>query len=132
MAFCQLAYVSDVSVANGCYHPDDLTHLVACARRNNVRDGITGILLTGRRGFIQVIEGPRMAVLSLFDRLESDPRHENLVLLHKGDAQLRAFPETPLSLSKASPATIHQLESALPSLGTGLCAKLTTEAASLV
>lgn len=132
MAFCQLAYVSDVSGANGCYHPDDLSHLVACARRNNVRDGITGILLTGKRGFVQVIEGPRMAVLSLFDRLESDPRHNNLVLLHKGDTQLRAFPEMPLSLCKASPDALRQLESAMPSLGTGLCSKLTTEAASLV
>ncbi|MGD1933284.1 MAG: BLUF domain-containing protein [Candidatus Phaeomarinobacter sp.] len=132
MAFCQLAYVSDASGSNGCYHPDDLNHLVACARRNNVRDGITSFLLAGNTGFVQLIEGPRVAVLSLFDRLESDPRHHNLVLLHRDDADVRAFPNNPMCLMQAEADALSRLETAVPVLGQGLCAKLTAEATGLI
>jgi len=131
MAFCQLAYVSDVSRSNGCYHPDDLSHLVACARRNNVRDGITSFLVAGNTGFVQLIEGPRVAVMSLFDRLESDPRHSNLVLLHRADASYRAFPDNPMCLMQADHEALTRLECAVPALGQGLYSKLTAEAAGL-
>ena len=64
MALCQLAYVSDID--RPC-SPGDISNLVQAARRNNVRDNITGILLAGRGGFIQLVEGPRMAVIGLLD-----------------------------------------------------------------
>lgn len=129
MAFCQIAYVSDVEVPCA---PDDLSQLVACARRNNVRDGITGILLSGRAGFIQLIEGPRMAVLSLFERLENDPRHRNMVILHKGDTHLRTFPDRPLCLQQADQDSLQRLEKALPVLSAGLCSQMTADAIGLI
>jgi len=128
MALSQIAYVSEM---HGSCDSEELAHLMACARRNNVRDGITGILLTGRSGFIQVFEGPPGAVVSLFDRLENDPRHANIVLLHRGDSHIRVFPDTPMCLRHADPDSLRRLEHALPTLSSGLCCKLTAEVAGL-
>ncbi|MEQ8745680.1 BLUF domain-containing protein [Pyruvatibacter sp.] len=129
MAFCQLAYVSNVAAP---YAPDELSALVACARRNNVRDDITGLLLAGRGGFVQVVEGPHAQIHSLIDRLESDYRHTNMVLLQKRDVHLRAFADTPLAVRQADADSLRRLEQALPVLASGLCSQLTAEAVGLV
>ena len=129
MAFCQLAYVSDTDRAHA---PDEVSDLIACARRNNLRDNITGTLLVGRAGFVQVVEGPREAVMSLLNRLENDHRHRNMVLLHKGDAHVRVFPDTPMRVRSADTHALKQLERAVPVLAAGLCSKFTAEAVGLV
>ncbi|GGD11266.1 BLUF domain-containing protein [Pyruvatibacter mobilis] len=129
MALCQLAYVSDID--RPC-SPGDISNLVQAARRNNVRDNITGILLAGRGGFIQLVEGPRMAVIGLLDRLEADPRHHNMVVLHRGDAHLRAYPDCPMTFQYADSDSLNRLEMSVPALSSGLCSKLTAEAVGLI
>jgi len=125
MALCQLAYVSDI---DSPYGQSDISYLLSAARRNNVRDGITGILIAGRSGFIQLVEGPKAAVTSLLERLEADPRHSNMVLLHRGDTQLRAYPDCPMTFQYADSDVLRRLELSVPALSSGLCSKLTAEA----
>lgn len=45
----------------------------------NSRYNITGLLLTDGEYFFQVIEGPGEHVQALFEKLKSDPRHNNIV-----------------------------------------------------
>jgi hypothetical protein len=52
--------------------------LLAASRRNNPPRGITGVLMFTRCGFAQVLEGPRVAIEEIFDRIQQDPRHEDV------------------------------------------------------
>jgi len=51
----------------------DMEKLLFAARRNNQRDGITGVLLHHGKIFIQCIEGPRDQLDKLYARIEADP-----------------------------------------------------------
>jgi hypothetical protein len=68
--------------------PDDsseLVDIISHARISNREKGITGILLSSREYFLQVMEG-RVAVLSqTIEKIFNDPRHSDirLVLFHQ-------------------------------------------------
>lgn len=126
MPLRQIAYVS---AATGPLDAEEIRALVACCRRNNVRDDITGMLLAGGNGYVQVLEGPRACVMDLYHRVEDDPRHENLVLLHQDDIPMRAFPDCPMAFRPADAESIRRLEELMPRLSTGLYSMLTAEAA---
>ena len=51
------------------------------SRRNNQRDGITGLLVAGGNRYLQVIEGPHLAIEDLISRLEIDERHLSMNVL---------------------------------------------------
>ena len=58
-----------------------LLELLAVARRNNPRAGVTGQLLYKDGNFMQLIEGDEAAVRALFARIERDPRHGGVIVL---------------------------------------------------
>ncbi len=84
----QLVYFS---AAVGSFSEEDLTELLAVARENNGRLGISGMLLYDAGSFIQVLEGERDAVEALFDKIERDPRHTGTRILARGEIDERAF-----------------------------------------
>ncbi len=63
------------------------------SRRNNARDGITGLLYFDGRRFLQALEGDRLAVERAYARITADPRHRAPVVLSRGDVAQRAFGE---------------------------------------
>ena len=65
--------------------------LFEVSRLRNERDGITGLLMTGRLCFAQILEGPRDDVERTFRRLEIDPRHEDVVVLTREPLRTRSF-----------------------------------------
>ena len=48
----------------------------------NAQNDITGVLCQGQGVFLQVLEGERGKVTSLYVRIHADPRHKNLELIH--------------------------------------------------
>lgn len=48
----------------------------------NTQNDITGVLCQGQGVFLQVLEGERGKVTSLYARIHADPRHEDLELIH--------------------------------------------------
>lgn len=48
----------------------------------NTQNGITGVLCQGQGVFLQVLEGERGRVTSLYARIHADPRHKDLELIH--------------------------------------------------
>jgi len=58
-----------------------LDSILAASRRNNEREGLTGLLVAGAKRFLQALEGPEQAVLDAYARIKSDPRHHAIVLL---------------------------------------------------
>ena len=84
----QLAYISTSR------QPVDqalLDDILAASRRNNVRCGVTGLLVSGGKRFLQVLEGPDQAVLATYARIQNDPRHFAFVALSTKPVEARAF-----------------------------------------
>jgi len=60
----------------------ELFNILLVARRRNNLSGITGALMLNQGCFVQVLEGPHDAVAETYERIERDPRHRSLTLLH--------------------------------------------------
>jgi hypothetical protein len=68
-----------------------LAEILAVSRRNNRRDGVTGALLFSENVFVQVLEGPGDAVAAVFERIQMDARHSDVVVLLSEGAAQRHF-----------------------------------------
>ena len=74
----QIAYIS---TAKGNVDQALLDSILRVSRRNNAAAGLTGLLVSGGRRFLQVLEGPDQAVLATYARIQADPRHRAFVLV---------------------------------------------------
>ena len=87
-AVLQLAYIS---TAKGGVDQPLLDAILSVSRLNNARQDVTGLLVSGGRRFLQVLEGPDQAVLATYARIQNDPRHRGFVLLGCDPVAERAF-----------------------------------------
>lgn len=85
----QVVYVSTARTSA----PADREAILAQARRNNRRDGITGLLYADAKRFLQALEGPDAAVEAAFARIQDDPRHRAMVVLSCRKVETREFGE---------------------------------------
>jgi hypothetical protein len=90
MYLVRLLYVS--KVVKG-FNADDIEALLHTASKHNAQVGITGMLAFNGEYFMQVLEGGRSAVNQLYHQISTDPRHEQLLILHMAEIDERLFPE---------------------------------------
>ncbi len=69
----------------------DLAHILEQSRHNNAIDGVTGMLWSGERAFLQVLEGHGESVEATFARILADPRHHSLEVLSDKLIETREF-----------------------------------------
>lgn len=69
----------------------DTAGIFAVSRVNNARDGLTGALLHKEGLFAQILEGPLPVVERTFERIQCDPRHDNVVVLQFAEVGGRTF-----------------------------------------
>ena len=94
----RLTYYSRNAIADACADvPREVERILAAARRNNARAGVTGALLRGETQFAQVLEGPPEAVERAFERIRRDWRHADLVVLGREAAAGRMFGGCPMA-----------------------------------
>lgn len=74
----QLTYIS-TTVPN--LPADAVEKILRVSRRNNARDGITGVLVHDGVRFLQALEGYKPLVDAAFARIKADPRHRAAVML---------------------------------------------------
>jgi len=84
----QLIYQSSLSVT---ITPTHLRQLLPAWRTNNHAATISGLLLYGEEGVMQVLEGPVDEVHKTYARIARDPRHYNVCTLTDGAVPARAF-----------------------------------------
>lgn len=84
----QMLYVSGASTPMS---DAEIQNILTASRRNNQRDGITGMLLWADGVFIQVLEGEPQTVRSVYRRIQADDRHRNLMLVLEQEAEKRVF-----------------------------------------
>lgn len=86
--YIYLSFIKKDYIAQNTFHD-----ILNSSIKNNVKDGITGVLLFKSRVFIQLLEGPEDKVEATFQRIIQDPRHENIKLLAKQKVQDRLYGE---------------------------------------
>jgi hypothetical protein len=70
---------------------EELKNLYELARRNNERDGITGLTAYHDYSYIQVLEGPRSKVEACFERIRDNALHHNFFVVSAEDVDERIF-----------------------------------------
>ena len=80
-----------ISQAVGEPSEDDLFDLLEQCRRNNVKKGLTGMLMYGGGTYLQCLEGVSADVDELLETIDSDPRHTAVKILRRVPITSRQF-----------------------------------------
>ena len=69
---------------------DDIEIILRASRAENPHFGVTGVLVTNKRMFSQVIEGPPRLIKDLIGHISCDVRHEHMKIIgfHKSDKRI--------------------------------------------
>lgn len=103
----QILYVSTSTVPGD---RADLSGILNQSRHNNAMDGITGLLWSDGRHFLQVFEGPEESVAATFERISHDPRHTDLTVLSDRATEAREFGDWSMIHRRATdPADAHDI-----------------------
>lgn len=76
------------------------------ARAANAQRGITGLLVFDGNCFCQQLEGMQKNVLSTMSRIDQDPRHVQVSVLHQGPLAARRFSNFSLAFSDVQDADL--------------------------
>jgi hypothetical protein len=92
MSLFSLAYFSRNAIEGTASQMQaDIARILASARRNNARHGVTGALLFSDGCFAQVLEGRREDVEAVFETIQCDPRHSDVTIMHLHEIDERSF-----------------------------------------
>jgi hypothetical protein len=80
-----------VSRASDSVNQNELVAILRKSKANNVGTGITGVLCFSAGIFLQVLEGGRSQVSALYNKIATDPRHHDVVLLSFEEVGERSF-----------------------------------------
>ncbi|PXY01293.1 phosphonate transporter [Marinifilum breve] len=97
-----LIHIVYVSFSRNQLSELELDQLLSEIRPKNLANGVTGLLLYNDEIFIQVIEGETDTIRTLYDRLQNDNRHTNIVKILEEDIDQRSFPEWSMGYQKLS------------------------------
>ena len=84
----RLTYVSRMAQPLG---EPALSRLVDKSRQHNLAQGVTGALLDHGGRFLQVLEGPAVAVDATFARIVADRQHHRIVRVERIEVPVRQF-----------------------------------------
>jgi hypothetical protein len=109
---CSLLYVSRATLAAERLDAaaDDI---VALSRAYNASAGITGGLVLAGGYFAQLLEGPTEAVKTLMERINRDPRHEEVSVLRIAARSKRQFPDWSMAYAGGSTYVAQQIAALL-------------------
>jgi blue light- and temperature-responsive anti-repressor len=71
----------------------EISQILQSARRNNREQNVTGALFFNSAYFAQALEGPKVAIEKIFEKIQRDPRHGDVTVLSSETGGERDFPE---------------------------------------
>lgn len=101
-----LIYTSAATIE---FTESDLIELLNKARAKNSALGITGMLLFEKGSFFQILEGMPSAIDALYQTIEQDKRHKNVVTIIREPIVLRSFAEWTMGYSEISQNEISEI-----------------------
>lgn len=87
MALMQLTYISRPFGFDAA----TLAGIMLDARRGNLRDGITGVLIARHDIYLQLLEGPGKLVEAAYRRIREDDRHVDVRAVRRMRTEKRVF-----------------------------------------
>lgn len=102
----QLCYVSKAT--EGISMPD-VENILGIARRKNHLLDVTGLLVFDGRTFLQVLEGPKDIVHSLYEIIARDPKHYQVMPIFERSVFIRDFAEWSMGCAKVSADQMQNL-----------------------
>jgi hypothetical protein len=84
-----------IYLSSSSYFLDEknLVDLYELSHTNNLKNGITGLFIYSDQDILQVLEGPSVAVTSLYHKISKDKRHTTIILLFEETIENRYFPD---------------------------------------
>lgn len=86
---------------------NELAAILEQSRQNNRKLGVTGVMLYVRGSIVQVLEGAKQAVDALFERIQHDNRHTDVVTVLNRPISQRQFGNWSMGYETL---TVRQLE----------------------
>ncbi len=94
----------------------EIERILQSSRRKNTKLGVTGVLVFGGDGVVQVLEGSQAHVERVFELIQCDPRHGRVQVIHFAAAPSRYFGGWAMGFvggeDDAGPATLPALTDA--------------------
>lgn len=95
-----LSHLIYVSVRNANCSAEEIEKILASCKKNNGSLDITGVLLYSATHFVQYLEGDYKQIISLYDKIKTDTRHKNVVLIVGSPIKARLFPSWQMGSKK--------------------------------
>ncbi len=73
------------------FSEEEISLLLIHSRKHNAEHHITGVLLYIEGDFLQVIEGEKIIIKQLFEKIKVDPRHKGVICVFDGAIKERNF-----------------------------------------
>ncbi len=87
----------------------DHKEILVSARRNNGENEVTGVLVTGGKVFLQILEGPTQPVLNTYLKISQDKRHSEVEILRVTRIGERLFEAWSMAFVEATPLEFQQI-----------------------
>jgi hypothetical protein len=109
MKFYHLLYCSKNRIAGSATQIDaQITAILNRSRDRNRQAGISGALMFNGAAFAQLLEGPLPAVEDLFEDIQCDDRHENIILLRNAPVDVRIFSDWSMAYADPQAMRTHR------------------------
>lgn len=86
-----------------------LKEILTVSREKNRQRNVTGMLLYRDGIFLQALEGEAEVVDALYTRIATDPRHNNIAVIHRGPIYSRSFTQWAMGFNPISDQDIKRL-----------------------
>ena len=100
-----------VSSAVKHFSKNELVEMLNKARENNLRLGVTGLLVYKDGNFMQVLEGDKPVVLDLYATISADPRHHDGIIILEEEIEKPVFADWSMGFRDLSDPKILALPS---------------------
>lgn len=80
-----------VSTAVKDLNRQEIDKILNYAKQYNNENNLTGILLYSEGNFFQVLEGEKSEVLKIYDQIQEDERHYNIIKIFSKEVPQRTF-----------------------------------------
>jgi hypothetical protein len=71
----------------------DISKIINKSQSNNIKTGVTGLLLYRQNTFIQLLEGEEQAVRTTYNKILKDSRHSDVKVLIESKSSIRIAPQ---------------------------------------
>ena len=99
-----------LSAASYLFSDEELIAFLNKSRANNIKLGITGLLLYNEGSILQILEGEKQVVSDLYKIIERDNRHTRIVKMIDASITQRSFSDWSMGFKRVSDADWSQLK----------------------